>query len=194
MLGTTNLARHGILSVVFDEVLVGFRVVLPVLLHDVLTNVAMRFLHLSCDLQLVLRRDGRHLPSFSHQVQHKLTDVPPGDGNVFDRTADDVPLSTRDNVGDTIARVNNGPGKCTVRNLVRGPGSGECKYRLYGDVKTLDVERLEKDLRSLFSVLWRVERRFGLRRVGEVSRFLIRRNLWYTPARNSDPLAPPSDT
>jgi len=150
----------------FDKVLVGLRIVLPVFLHDVLANVAMRLLHLSCNLQLILGRDGRHLPSFSHQIKHELGDIPAGDGNMLDRTTDNVPLSARDNMGDTITRVNNGSGECTVRNLVGGPGGSEGEHRLDGDVETLDVERFKKYLGSLFSVLGCVERRFGLRQSG----------------------------
>jgi hypothetical protein len=42
---------------------------------------------------------------------------------------------------------------------------------LDGDVETLDVERFEKDLGGLLSVLRCVERRLGLRRAMEVSYF-----------------------
>ena len=145
-----------------DKILVGLRIKLPVLLHDILTDVAVRFLHLSCNLQLILGRDGRHLPSFSHQIQHELADIPTGDGDMFDRTSNDIPLSARDNVGDAIARVNDGPGERTIRDFVGGPGCGECENCLDGDVETFDVERFEKDLGSLFPVLGCIERRFGL--------------------------------
>ena len=189
----TNLARDSILSVVLDEVFVGLGIILPVLLHDVLADVAVLLLHLSRNLQLILGRNGCHLPSFPHQIQHELGDIPTGDGNMLDRTSDYIPLSTRDNVGYTIARVNNGSGECTIRNLVGGPGGSEGKHCLDGDVETLDVERFEKDLCSLFSVLGCVERRFGLKCSdwGQFSRCAVVRN---SPVRNSDPLAPPSDT
>ena len=145
-----------------DEILVGLRIILPVLLHDILTDIAVRLLHLSCNLQLILGGNGRHLPSFSHQIQHELADIPTGDGDMFDRTSNHIPLSTRDNVSDTIARVNDSPGERTIRDFIGGPGGGECEHCLDGDVETFDVERFEKDLGSLFSVLGCVERRFGL--------------------------------
>ena len=190
-----NLACDGILSVVLDKIFVRFRVILPVLLHDVLTHVAMHFFHLSGDLQLILRRNRRHFPSFSHKIQHELRDISPRDGNMFDRTTDHVPLRTRDNVGDTIARVNNRSGQRAVRNLVGGPGGSEGEHCLDGDVETLDVERFKKDLRSLFSVLRRVERRFGLSIAAEFNPFVTgHSNLRYLPTKSSDPLAPPSDT
>ena len=192
--GATHLACDCIFTLVLDEVLVRFHVVLPVLLHDILADIAVRFLHPSSDLQLILGRDGRHLSSFSHQVQHELTDIPASDRNMLDRTSDDVPLSARDNVGDTIARINNSSGKRTIRNLVGGPGGSEGEHCLDGDVETFDVERFEKDLGSLFSVLGCIERRLGLRKVVGVSCFPVRSNFRYVPARSSDPLAPPSDT
>ena len=154
-----------------DEILVGLRIILPVLLHDILTDIAVRLLHLSCNLQLILGGNGRHLPSFSHQIQHELADIPTGDGDMFDRTSNHIPLSTRDNVSDTIARVNDSPGERTIRDFVRGPGGSESEHCLDGDVETFDIERFEKDLRSLFSVLGCVERRFGLA-CGDGSQFL----------------------
>jgi hypothetical protein len=134
ILEVADLARHRILSFVLDKIFVRFPVVLPVLLHDVLTHIAIHFLHLSSNLQLILRRNGRQLPSFPHKIQHKLADVSPGDWNMFDRTPDDIPLSTRDNVGDTIARVNNRPSQRAIRDLVGGPRSGEGEYCLDGNV------------------------------------------------------------
>jgi hypothetical protein len=193
-LDTTNLARYSVFSIVFSEILVGLRVILPVLLHDVLANVAVQFLHLSCNLQLIFGRNGRHLPSFSHQIQHELGDIPTGDGDMFDRAPDDVPLSARDYVGDTIARVNNCSGERTVRDLIGGPGRGKGQHCLDGDVETFDIERFEKDFRSLFSVLRCIERGFGLRKVAEVSCSVVRSNSRYAPAKSSDPPAPPSDT
>jgi hypothetical protein len=112
---------------------------------------------------LILGRDGRHLSWFSHKVQHELTDIPASDRNMFDRTSDDIPFGARNNVGDTIARIDNGSGKRTIRNLVGGPGGSEGEHCLDGDIETLDIERLEKYFRGLLSVLRCVERRFGLR-------------------------------
>ena len=187
--GATHLACDCIFTLVLDEVLVRFHVVLPVLLHDILADIAVRFLHPSSNLQLILGRDGCHLSSFSHQVQHELTDIPACDRNMLDRTSDDVPLSARDNVGDTIARINNSSGKRTISNLVGGPGGSEGEHCLDGDIETLDIERFEKYFRGLLSVLRGVERRLGLKRVVEVSRFEVRSKFRHTPARSSDPQA-----
>ena len=188
--GATHLACDCIFTLVLDEVLVRFHVVLPVLLHDILADIAVRFLHPSSDLQLILGRDGRHLSSFSHQVQHELTDIPACDRNMLDRTSDDVPLSARDNVGDTIARINNSSSERTIRNLVGGPGGSKGEHCLDGDIETLDIERFEKYLRGLLSILRCVEGRLGLKTVVEVSRFQVRSNFRHAPVRSSDPLAP----
>ena len=153
----------------------------------------MHLLHLSRNLQLILGRNGSHLPPFPHQIQHKLRDIPAGDRNMLDRAADNVPLSTRDDVRDAIARVNNSSSECAVCDLVGGPGGSEGEHGLDGDVETLDVERFEKYLGGLFSVLGCIERRLGLSRVAEVSCFVDCSN-YRLPARSSDPLAPPSDT
>ena len=72
---------------------------------------------------------------------------------MLDRTSNNISFSTRDDMGDTVARVNDGSGQRAVRDLVGGPGGGKCEHRLDRDVQTLDVERFEKDLCGLFSIL-----------------------------------------
>lgn len=189
----TNPARGRILSVMLDEILVRLRVVLPVLLHDILADVAVHFLGPSCNLQLILGRDGRHLPSFSHQIQYELGDIPTSDGDMFDRTSDDIPFSARDNVSNTIARVNDSSSESTVCDLVGRPGGSKGEHCLNGDVEALDIERFEKNLGSLFTVLRCVEGRFGLELAMKV-RFCTAQYFRNGPVGSSDPLAPPSDT
>ena len=172
---------------------VRFRIILPVLLYNILADVAMHFLHPPSNFQLILWRNGHHLPSFPHQIQHELGDVPAGDGDVLYGTPDNVPLSARYNVGDTVTRVNNGSSERTIRDFVGGPGGSEGEHRLDGDVKTLDVERFEKDLCSLFPIFRCIKRRLGLTKT-RVGYFALRSNFGRAPAESSDPLAPLSDT
>ena len=151
------------LALVPREELVRLLVVLPEFLHDVLAHVAVLFLDLARDLELVLGRHVRHLSALAHEVEHELRDVAPGDGDVLDRAADDVPLCAGNDVRDTIARVNDGAGERAVRHAVRGPGCGEREDGLDGDIEALDVEGLEEDLGRLLAILWRVQWGFGLR-------------------------------
>ena len=78
------------LSLVPRKVLVRLLVVLPELLHDVLAHVAVLLLNLARDLELVLGRHVRHLAALAHGVEHELGDVAPGDGDVLDRTLNQV--------------------------------------------------------------------------------------------------------
>lgn len=66
------------------EVLVRFRIILPELLHDILTHIAVVLLHFTSDLQLILRRNSRHLAPLTQEVEHELGDVATGDGYVLD--------------------------------------------------------------------------------------------------------------
>ena len=112
---------------------------------------------------------------------------------MLDRTSNDIPLSARDNVSDTIARVNDGSCESTVCDLVGGPGGSESEHCLNGDVEALDIKRFEKDLGSLLSVLRCVEGRFSLESMMEVS-FCTAQYFRNGPVGSSDPLAPLSDT
>ena len=78
------------LALVPREVLVRLLVVFPELLHDVLAHVAVLLLDLARDLELVLGRHVRHLAALAHEVKHELGDVAPGDGDVLDRTLNQV--------------------------------------------------------------------------------------------------------
>ena len=91
-----------------------------------------------------------------------MGDVPSCDGNVLDSTSDNVALRTRNDVGNTIARIDDRAGQGTISNPRRGPGGREGKDCLDCDVETLDVERFKENLRSLLSVLWRVQWWFRL--------------------------------
>ena len=59
---------------------------------------------------------------------------------MFDRAANDIPLSTGNNVGDTVARINDSSCECAIGNAIGGPGSSERKHRLDGDIQSLDVK------------------------------------------------------
>jgi hypothetical protein len=152
-----------VLAVVPLEILVGLRVVLSELLDNVLAHVRVIFLDLPGDLQLVFGRHLRHLTTLSHQVEHELRNVTPGNRDVLDCAADDIALGARDDVSDTVARVDDGAGERAVRDAIRGPRRSERQYGLDGDVQPLDVERLEEDFCRLLAVLGRVQGRLSLR-------------------------------
>jgi len=66
------------------KVLERVHIVLPKFLNDVLAHVAVVLLDLSSDLELVLRRNARHLSTLSEQVEDELADVATGNGDVLD--------------------------------------------------------------------------------------------------------------
>lgn len=101
------------------EILVWLRIILPELLHNVLTHIAEVLLHFPCNLQLILRRNIDSLSTLSHQVQYELGDVASGDGDVLNGTSDDVPFCTRDNVRDTVSGINDCASESAVCDSVR---------------------------------------------------------------------------
>lgn len=150
------------LAIVPLEKLVGLRVVLSELLDDVLTHVRIILLDLSGDLQLVLGRHLHHLTALSHEIEHKLRDVPPCYRDVFDGAPDHVALGAGDDMGHAVARVDDRAGERTVYHAVRGPRCGKGENGLDGNVQPLDIERLEEDLGRLLAIFRGVQRWFGL--------------------------------
>ena len=150
------------LPVIPLKMLVRLCIILPKLPDDVLTHITVILLYLPCDLQLILRRDINGLSTLSHQVQYELRDIASSDGDVLDGAPNDVPFGARNNVCDTIPRVNDCSGEGAVSDSVGRPGCCEGEDGLNSYVQSLDIKRLEEDLGSLFSVLWGIERWFGL--------------------------------
>lgn len=151
-----------VLSFVALKIFERFLIILPKLPNNILAYIAVVLLHPAGEPQLVFWRYGRHLSTLPHQVQHELRDIASCDWDVFDRAPDDVPLSTWNNVSNTISRIDNRSGERAVCNSVRGPRRGERKDSLDGDVQSLDVKRLEEYLSRLFSVFGWIERWFSL--------------------------------
>ena len=106
------------LTIVPLKVLVRLLVVLPKLAHYVLTDITVALLDLACNLQLILRRHVRHLPSLSHQVEHELRDITTSNRDMLDSAPDDISFGTGNNVGNTIARVDNSSSESTVGDAV----------------------------------------------------------------------------
>ena len=155
-----NLLGHRLNSLVLLDPLAGLLVVLGELLGQVRAHIAVGLLDPLCDIHRLVGGDvGLTL---SQNLLDELSNAATGNGNVLDGRADNVTLSDRDDVGDTITRVNNGAGQGPLGDLVRGPGSGQRKHGLNSDVETWDVEGLEHDLGSVFTVLGGVERGLGL--------------------------------
>ena len=61
------------------------------------------------------------------------------------------------------------------------------------NIKAFDVEGLEEDFRSLLSVFWWIERRFGLE-LKTLNMHSGYHEIAYAPIRSNDPLALPSGT
>lgn len=158
----THTSRNTVLPIKPLKILVWLRIVLSEFLHDILAYIAEVFLDFRCNLQLVLRRDVDSLSSFSQQIENELGDIAACDGDVLNRTADNVPFCAGNNVCDTVSRVNNGPSEGAVGDTVGGPRCGQRKDSLHCNVEAFDVERLEHDLGCLFSVLRGIQRRLCL--------------------------------
>ena len=78
------------LTLIPHKVLVQLLVTLPKLLHDVLAHIAILPLDLAHDLRLILGCHICHFAVLAHGVEHELGDVAPGDGDVLDRTLNQV--------------------------------------------------------------------------------------------------------
>ena len=65
-----------------------------------------------------IRRNSGHFPTLTQQVQHELGDITTGNGDMLDGTADDITFRAGNDVRDTIARVNDGAGKCAIGDTV----------------------------------------------------------------------------
>ena len=107
---STYPSRYGVLALVARKELVRLLVVLPELFDDVLATVAVLLLDPACDLELVFGWDMRHFTALTHEVEHELGDITPGDRNMLDRGANHISFRTGDNVGDTVARIDDGAG------------------------------------------------------------------------------------
>lgn len=162
----SHLPCDAVLILVALEVLVWLRVVLSELLDNVLADVTVVFLYFGRDLQVLLRGDVDHLSTFTQEVEHELRDVTTGDGDVLDGTADDIAFRARNNMSNAVSRVDDSSSERSVCDTVGRPGRGQSEDGLDGDIETLDIEGLEEDLRSLFTVLWRIERGLSLYRFG----------------------------
>jgi hypothetical protein len=131
---------------------IGLAIVAGELLDDIGTHVAVLLLHLLGGLQAAVR-----LTAVSQQALHKVCDVSASDGDALDGRSNDVALSYRDNVGDTVTGVNNSSGEGSISHFGGGPGRGKGEHGLNGNIETSAVERFEHDLGGVFTVLGGVQ-------------------------------------
>ena len=155
-----HLLGHRLDSLVLLDPLAGLLIVFGELLGKVGAHITVGLLDPLGDIHGLV--GGNVGLTLSQNLLDELGDATTGNGNMLDGRADDVALSDRDDVGNTVTRVNDGTGQGPLGDLVRGPGSGQRKHGLNSDVETWDVEGLEHDLGSVFTVLGGVERGLGL--------------------------------
>jgi len=151
-----------VLSLIPLKVLVRLLVVLPELPDNVLTHITVVLLDFARDLELVFRRDRGHLPTLAHQVEDELGDVAASDGDVLDGASNNVSLGARNDMRDTISRVDDGSSEGPVGNAVGRPGGGKGEDGLNGDIETLDIERFKEDFSGLLAILRWIKRGLGL--------------------------------
>jgi len=123
------------------------------LLDDVRAHVAVLLLDLLGRLE---RRVW--LATVSEKRLDEVGDIAASNRNRLDRRTDYVALSHRDNVSNTVTRIDNCARQGPVLDFGRGPRRRQRQHGLYGNVETCAVERLEEDLSSVFSVLGGVQR------------------------------------
>lgn len=129
-----NPPSNTVLALESLKVFVGLFIIFPELSDDILAHIAVILFNLARNLEMVFRRNGRHLAPLSHQVKHELRNVTPSDGNVLDSTPNDITFGTGDNMSYTVAGVDNCARQSTINDTVGGPGCGKGKHSLHGDV------------------------------------------------------------
>ena len=138
---STHLARNRMLAFVHSKELLGLLVVLAKLLDHVSADITVVLLDLLRHAERVFRRD-RVLSPVSEELLDEGGDVAASNGDVADRGADNVAFRLRvavssatstsirgrthdrDNVGNSVSRVDNGPREGAVRDLGAAPACG----------------------------------------------------------------------
>jgi len=142
------------------DALVRLGVKLGELLDHVRADVAVGFLDSLGNLKGLSGRNSSTL-TLSHELLNEAGDITTSNGDVLDATTNDVTISHRDDVGDTITRIDDGSGQGSLCDLLGSPRSGQRKNSLHSDVETGYIEGLEHDLCGVLSVLGSVERRLS---------------------------------
>mmetsp|Transcript_39287 Transcript_39287/g.99011 ORF Transcript_39287/g.99011 Transcript_39287/m.99011 type:complete len:469 (-) Transcript_39287:189-1595(-) len=156
---------HRLDALVLLDPLFRLRIVLLVLTDDIGTHVAVGLLHTLGNLEGLSGRDNTAALTLTLQLLHERRHITTGQRNVLDGTADNITLSDRDDVSDTITRVNHSTSEGTLGHLLRGPRRSQRKHSLHSNVQTGDVESLEHDLGSVLTVLGSVKRRLSQQKV-----------------------------
>jgi len=162
----TNIALEGTLgdrlnTFVHLDALVRLGVELGELLDHVGADITVGFLDTLSDLEGLSGRDVSRF-TLSHELLDKTGDVTTSNGDVLDATTNDVTISHRDNVGDTITRIDDGSGQSSLCDLFRSPRGSQSENSLHSNVETRDIEGLEHNLCGVLTVLGSVKRRLGL--------------------------------
>mmetsp|Transcript_13531 Transcript_13531/g.34537 ORF Transcript_13531/g.34537 Transcript_13531/m.34537 type:complete len:485 (-) Transcript_13531:16-1470(-) len=171
-------AKEALVADVTDELLLGHRlddfvlldplaglvVVLLVLLDDVRADVAVLLLHTLGDIE---RLRGGNVGAFTltHQLLHKAGNITASDGDVLDGATDDVTLSHRNDVCNTVPGVDDSSSQGALRDLLGSPRGCKGKDCLHSDVKAGDIESLKHDFCGVLTILRRVEWRLGQQEV-----------------------------
>ena len=115
----TYLSCDAVLVLVTLEVLVRLCIILAELFDDILADITVVLFHLGCNFQVLLGRNIGRLSTLTQQVQHELCNITASNGDVLDGTTDNIAFGARNDVCDTITRVNDRAGECTISDAVR---------------------------------------------------------------------------
>ena len=115
-------------AVVLFEPLARLLVILGELFDNVGTHVAELLLDRLGRVERLLGRNADL--ALLEQILHKVGDVAAADGYVFDAAADDVAVGHRDDVGDTIAAVDDDARQRSLVYLTTRPRGGQSENGL----------------------------------------------------------------
>ena len=102
----TRAARDAVFVLETLDVLAGLGIVFAELLDDILADITVVLFHLGCNFQVLLGRNIGRLSTLTQQVQHELCNITASNGDVLDGTTDNIAFGARNDVCDTITRVN----------------------------------------------------------------------------------------
>ena len=142
------------------DALVRLGIELGELLDHIRADVTVGFLDSLGNLEGLSGRNVTSL-TLSHELLDEAGDITTSNGDVLDATTDDVTISDRDDVSDTITRINDGSGQGSLCDLLGSPGGSQSKNSLHSNVETGHIEGLEHNLCGVLSVLRGIERRLG---------------------------------
>mmetsp|Transcript_20902 Transcript_20902/g.23640 ORF Transcript_20902/g.23640 Transcript_20902/m.23640 type:complete len:243 (+) Transcript_20902:681-1409(+) len=147
--GLLNGVANSLLFVIFVQLRQGILSNITVLLFDLLRYFQQFF-------------SGHLLSSISQRIQNKVGNISTCKRDMLDATSDDISIYNRNDMGNTVARINNSSRQALSMWRVSGVCGGGIKgqYGLHCNVHSLNIEGLKENFRHLFTILGSIHGRF----------------------------------